>query len=391
MFPQQYAAQRIEFSHGEGVYLFDNQGKKYLDFGSGIAVNSFGYGDPVFARIAAQQMNQLIHVSNLFTSKPSKKLAAQFLDLFPSMHSVHFGNSGTEAIESAMKYARLYAKKHKGPHHTTFVSFDNGFHGRTLGALSLHPNSKKNSLFHPCIPDCIQLPLNDHDAMRTHITRECAAVFLEPIQGEGGLSAFSKDSASVLQEICAENDVLIIADEIQTGLGRLGALTGSELIGLHPDIITFSKSLAAGMPLSAVLIPLRVDECIPFAAHGTTFGGGPVTCALALEILARICAPGFFEGIQNLARFFDHRIQECINVLGKQLEPRGAGLLRGIRICAEHQEKRNPIVATAIERGLIVLPSGSDVIRLAPPLIISEEEIDEGFRILTEILHSALA
>jgi acetylornithine/N-succinyldiaminopimelate aminotransferase len=383
-FPRQYGTELLVISRGKGVWLQDVAGKKYLDFAGGIAVNALGYGRADLARVAAQQMRKISHISNLFTTEPALKLARLMLDRGPfTFASVFFGNSGTEANEAALKYARLHALRTKGPGHDHLVCFDNAFHGRTLGALSCTPSAKYQEPFQPLLPGVSVAPFNDSAALEKMIDDRVAGVIVEVVQGEGGLRAMTPEFARALNEQCRKAGAILIADEVQTGMCRTGTFYGSEGVGLQPDIITLAKPLAGGLPLSAVLIPEKVNCLIHASEHGTTFGGGPVTTAVAAKVWELLAQPGFLE-----------RVRESGDHLRKELEAmkaghasvgslRGKGLLQGFEYTGGEVKD---LLDRLQDRGLLVLRSGANVVRLAPPLIISKAEITKGVQIIEEAL-----
>ncbi|MFP4483301.1 MAG: aspartate aminotransferase family protein [Spirochaetaceae bacterium] len=402
--PRSYGREFLFLESGRGVYLKDGDGNRYLDFGAGIAVNALGYGRRDLARIAGRQMRKLIHVSNLYANAPAVELAGLLTDptLFPTgggspespaeagaaapqsrFAAVHFGNSGAEANESALKFARLYARRTRGEGHHKLASFTHGFHGRTMGALSVTPKEPARAPFVPLLPGTEVLPYNDPEALRV-LTPEFAAVIVEVIQGEGGLTAMSPDFATALNDACRRHDILLIADEVQTGLRRTGSLFASMDVGLEPDIITMSKPLAGGLPLSATLIPARVNDLLEAGDHGTTFGGGPVTTAVATRVWRIIADPAFGRRIEETARHLDTGLKELAGELAFITELRGRGMLRGIVLEAGSAVKS--IMDACRERGLLLLKSGDDVIRLAPPLVISKREIDMGIGILRRVV-----
>ncbi|TVR67894.1 MAG: aminotransferase class III-fold pyridoxal phosphate-dependent enzyme [Spirochaetaceae bacterium] len=391
-FPNNYAREVIEFSRGRGVWLQDRSGRKYLDLGAGIAVNALGYGNRELARVVARQMRKLVHVSNLHTTTPSLELGARLLDLASSVGrepfaAVHFGNSGAEANESAIKYARLWSYMEKGPGHHRIICFENAFHGRTMGALSATPKEAYRRKFEPLVPGFDFVPWNDPVALEEAVGEDVAAIMVEPVQGEGGLKVLSPEMAETLNRICRERRVLIICDEVQTGLGRLGTLFGSTLSGLKPDIITLSKPLAGGLPLSATLIPAAINDRLEVGDHGTTFGGGPVTSAAALYVLDRITAPSFLEHVRERAAELDAGLRRLRERYEWITGLPGTGMLRGMEIdLGPDQETILPgIVPAARDQGLLILRSGSNVIRLAPPLVISPRELTQGLGILDTV------
>ena len=385
-FPKNYTDSFLQIDHGEGCRLFDTGGKSYLDFGSGIAVNALGYGREDLAKTAYDQMKKLIHISNLYTTEPTVALA-QKLTGMGDFAAVHFGNSGSEANEAALKYARKYAKERKGADAVGFISFTNAFHGRTMGALSVTATEKYRKPFSPMMPGCTILPFNDPEALVSFPEPEkTAALIVEPVQGEGGLVALSEQMIETLNSWCAKHDILIIADEVQTGMGRTGTLLASKAAGLNADIVTLSKPLAGGLPLSATLIPAKVNDLIHPGDHGTTFGGGPVTCSVALKVLDTVTAEGFLEEVTEKGEYLESLLKEGLKKLGLKGEIRGKGLLRGMVVDGLEADKIPDIMNTLREKGLLILRSGSNVLRIAPPLVISKNELQEGVDIIFTVI-----
>lgn len=386
-FPRQYSEKLLMIDHGEGSCLFDAAGKKYLDFGSGIAVNALGYGREDLAKIAYEQMKKVIHVSNLYTTEPAVILAAK-LTATGNFSAVHFGNSGSEANEAALKYARLYAGKKAGSEKHKIACFTNGFHGRTLGALSCTPKAKYQDPYKPLLPGVKVLPYNESDKLEQGLDGTFAGVIVEAVQGEGGLTAIQPEFAQKLRELCTAHDIILIADEVQTGCGRTGEFYASSWAGLNPDIITLSKPLAGGLPLSATLIPDKINNLLSIGAHGTTFGGGPVTTAVASYVLDQIFTPDFLSGIKEKGDFLKGELEQLTESYGELTGIKGKGMLLGIEMSAE--EKIPDIMNTARDNGLLILRSGSNVLRFAPPLIITREEITEGIAVLDAVLRKLL-
>lgn len=392
-FPNNYAQEFLTFDRGHGVYLADVSGKKYLDFGAGIAVNALGYGRKDLARIAARQMRKIVHISNLYTTEPAIRLGTMMTATTPCaskpFSAVHFGNSGTEANEAAIKYARLYAYETRGPGHAKILSFDNAFHGRTLGALAVTPNPAYKTKFEPLMPGVAHAPFNDIETLEKTLSSEFAAVIVEVVQGEGGLSVMTREFADALSTLCEKHDVVLIADEIQTGIGRTGTLYASEMVSLRPDIVTLSKPLGGGLPLSATLIPEKINTLLKPGDHGTTFGGGPVTTAVSARVWEVITNPAFLERVRATADHLDTRLREISAAHRCVAGLRGAGLLRGIEL-AYPSDTASEAVGTVMSRarshGLLVLRSGKNIVRIAPPLVITAAEIDAGIAILDSIL-----
>lgn len=389
-FARNYATELLQIDHGRGVELWDTGGTRYLDLGAGIAVNALGYGRRDLARIASRQMRKLIHISNLYATAPSVELAGLLIDRTKEINAfsaVQFGNSGAEATEAALKYARLYSRARRGPGHHKILALGNGFHGRTMGALSATPTKKYSEPFEPLVPGMESVPFNDVSALEETLDDSFAAVIVEIIQGEGGLRVMEAEFAQKLNELCNRHDVLLIADEIQTGLGRTGKLFGSQLVGLKPDIMNFSKPLAGGLPLSATMIPAKVNDELHPGDHGTTFGGGPVTTAVASHVVRTISDPSFLGRVQERGSELTARLDDLVRTKEEVVERRGTGMLQGLVIDAEDPPAR---VAAIMKRcaadGVLLLRSSSDVVRLAPPLVIGQADLARGIDTLARAL-----
>jgi acetylornithine/N-succinyldiaminopimelate aminotransferase len=384
--PKQFGTELLVIRQGDGVWLEDTAGKKYLDFAGGIAVNALGYAREDIARVVYEQMKRLPHISNVFANEPALALGRRMIASGP-FGAVHFGNSGSEANEAALKYARLYAQRTRGKGHERFLCFENAFHGRTMGALSCTPHAKYQDPFAPLIPGVSVAPYNDAAALEKILDGTFAAVIVEVVQGEGGLAVMTGDFAKALNDLCRKHDVMLIADEVQTGLGRTGTFYASEGIGLKPDIITLAKPLAGGLPLSATLIPARINDILHPGDHGTTFGGGPVTTAVAGRVWEIISDPGFLKGVRRRGE----ALRKALEGL-KAKSPRigglcGLGMLQGFEYAQADGGPDVPaLLARLRENGLLLLRSGANVIRIAPPLVMEEKEILLGIEIIREVL-----
>ncbi len=381
-YPNSFSKEMVVFDHGEGVYLVDIAGNRYLDFGAGIAVNSLGYGRKDLAKTAADQMKKLIHVSNLYATRPSIALGERLLAL-GNFQAVHFGNSGSEALETAIKFARLYSFNNKGEGNHKLLCFENAFHGRTMGALSCTPTEKYQKPFAPLIPGVSVCKFNDVAGLESLLDDSYAAVIAEVVQGEGGLTVMTKEFAQALNSLCKKHNIILIADEVQTGLGRCGYPLASEAVGLEPDIVAFSKPLAGGLPLSATLIPEKVNKELQVGHHGTTFGGGPVTTAVAGKVLDVLLDKSFLAELKTKAKHLDDKLQE-IAASNKGIKGvKGMGMLKGLDVVDAN--KLPDLMAALQSEGLIVLRSGTSVLRLAPPLVVTIEELDKGLSILKDV------
>lgn len=388
-FPNNYAREFLMLKKGRGSWVWDVAGNKYLDFTAGIAVNALGHGNRKLARIAKKQMKRLTHVSNLFSTEPALALAKKAVSM-GDFEAVHFGSSGSEANETALKYARIYSKSRKGEQAFKILSFQGSFHGRTMGALAATATKKYQIGYSP-MPEGFHIqPFNELKSLEL-LDEDFAAVLLEPLQGEGGLTKIDREFAKVLVKICREKDILIIADEIQCGMGRTGTFFAYEQLGLRPDIVTLAKPLAGGLPLSATLIPAKVNQAIKPGDHGTTFGGGPVTTSVANYIWDILSNPQYLDEVQRKGQWISKELHALTEELQIQAEIRGMGLLRGLALKDEKQAELIPtIIKKAREKGLLILRAGSNVIRMAPPLCIKEKELQLGMTILKETIKEIL-
>jgi acetylornithine/N-succinyldiaminopimelate aminotransferase len=382
--PKNFPDEFLVITRGNGVRLEDADGNTYIDFGAGIAVNALGYGREDLARIGYEQMQKLIHISNLYATEPQLALAKRMVASGP-FAAVHLGNSGSEANEAAIKYARLYSLRKKGPGNHRLLCFTGAFHGRTMGALSVTPTPKYQEPFGPLLPGVEVCEYNNCEALERTLDRGFAAVIVETIQGEGGLDSMTRELASLLNGLCAKHDVILIADEVQTGCGRTGSFYASGLFGLAPDVITLAKPLAGGLPLSATLIPQKINDLLRVGEHGTTFGGGPVTTAVACKVWDILSDPALMARTGEKGEYLESILQKMKKRYGFLGRIKGRGLLMGIEVgCDDEVFKR--IIRKAMEGGLLMLRSGANVLRFAPPLVITKEELDEGCAILENVL-----
>jgi acetylornithine/N-succinyldiaminopimelate aminotransferase len=383
-FPPQYGMELLVISRGHGAYLEDVAGKRYLDFAGGIAVNALGYGRTDLAKVAYRQMRRLNHVSNLYTTEPALALARRMLAQGPwKFSSVYFGNSGTEANEAALKYARLHSVRTKGQGHEKILCFSGAFHGRTFGSLSCTPSPKYQDPYKPLLPGVVVAPYNDVKALQKTLNGEFAGAIVEVVQGEGGLACMTPDFAQALNDSCRKASAMLIVDEVQTGITRTGTFFASEGVGLQPDLITLAKPLAGGLPLSAVLIPEKIHELIHVGDHGTTFGGGPVTTAVALKVWETVTAPGFLPHVRAMGDALRKGLEGLQARHSAVGAISGRGLLQGF---AYNGGEVKELLARMQQKGLLALRSGTNVVRIAPPLVIGESEIRKGIDIIEEAL-----
>jgi predicted acetylornithine/succinylornithine family transaminase len=392
---QTYPRPPFVLTHGEGVYLYDAEGHAYLDLVAGIAVNALGYGDPELVAAISQQAAQLIHVSNLYHSAPQAELAARLVDL-SFADKVFFSNSGAEANEAALKFARKWAYERRRPdpevlpplyiraHHIVdkheIVTFTNGFHGRTIGALSVTPRPKYQDPFRPLLPNVKVAPFNDLDAAARLIWQGTCAVIVEPVQGEGGIHAVTPEFLQGLRELCDANDALLIFDEVQCGMGRTGTLWAHEGYGVTPDILTLAKPLAGGLPIGATLVSAPVAAALDYGDHGSTFGGGLVVAQAAQVILNRVSDPAFLQHVRAVGEYLKAGLQRLSSPLIKEV--RGKGLMLGVELTIPAAD----VVKAGYKHGLLMVGAGPNVLRLVPPLIFQPAHVDEALAGLAAIL-----
>jgi predicted acetylornithine/succinylornithine family transaminase len=377
---QTYIRPEIVFTHGDGAWLFDSTGKQYLDFTSGIAVTALGHSDTQWVTAICDQAGKLVHVSNLYHTAPHAQLAQRLVEC-SFADKVYFCNSGTEANEAALKFARKFAREMIGTKKKTkIVAFSGGFHGRTMGSLAATYKTHYREPFEPLMPGVVFAPFNDREAASKVIDEDVCAVIVEPVQGEGGIRPAAIEFLQALRSLCDEHNTLLIFDEVQCGLGRTGTLWAHEALGVTPDIMTLAKPLAGGLPIGATLVTQEVADVMRPGDHASTFAAGPLVCSAALIVIDRLSTPQFLANVRTQADY----LQERLNTLQSDLiiEVRAAGLLAGIemRMCVAS------LIVAAREKGLLVINAGENVLRLAPPLIIGQEEVDQAVSILQEVL-----
>ena len=377
-----YKRPPVVFERGEGVWLYDTEGRAYLDLVAGIAVNALGYGDPEIPRIMAEQARKLIHVSNLYHTEPHARLA-RLLCEHSFADKVFFCNSGAEANEAAIKFARKYARVRHGEGKTVVVAFEGAFHGRTMGALAITPRPHYQDPFRPLMPDVRIAAFNDPEAARQAISEDVCAVFVEPVQGEGGIRPATREFLQALREAADAVDALLVFDEVQCGLGRTGTLWAHEAYGVTPDILTVAKPLAGGLPMGATLVSQRVAQVMAPGDHATTFGGGAVVSAVAAYVVSRLADPAFLAHVRRRGEQLLNGLRDL--GLPHVVDIRGRGLMVGI----EFDRDVTPLVQNALEHGLVLVNAGPTVIRMVPPLIISEAEVEEALkRFRNLVLHT---
>jgi len=364
---------------GKGAKLIDREGRTWLDFAAGIAVNGFGHGDRKVVNAIKKQAALLIHASNLYHTEPGMALAERLVSLaFPS--KAFFCNSGTEAVEGALKFSRRIGKEEG---RTDFVCFENSFHGRTMGALSTTWTEKYREPFEPLIPGVRFCPLNDLAAVAEVVGAKTAAVMVEPVQGEGGIRMATPEFLKGLSSLCRERGALLVFDEIQCGLGRTGKMFAYEHSGVVPDILTLAKPLAGGLPMGAVLVKDTLTAAIKVGDHGSTFGGNPVAAAAALAVLDHLTEPGFLDGLEARGLYLLRGLRRLAKRhKGSVADVRGVGLMLGIELRGE----AGPVVAGLRERSILAVKAGTHVLRLIPPLVVKRSEMKTLLDALDAIL-----
>jgi predicted acetylornithine/succinylornithine family transaminase len=366
-------------SQANGLTLVDTDGNNYLDFGSGIAVNALGHSDPEITSVVQEQISQLSHISNLYHSTPQVQLAEQLCN-FSFADKVFFSNSGSESVEAALKFARKNARVKHGPGKMGTVAFQGGFHGRTYGSLSVTSREDYQAPFRPLVPDIAFGPYNNIEAAQKLIGPNTCAVIVEPVQGEGGIHVASIEFMKALREQCDKFGALLIVDEIQSGMGRTGKLWAYQHFGIEPDIMTLAKALGGGLPIGATLLTDAVAQTIAAGDHGSTFGGGPVVSRVALVVLKRVSDPSMLNHVATISDYLLEKLTALNSSHIKQI--RGLGLMIGVELDIEAK----PLLIEGYKQGILLLNAGSNVLRLLPPLIITEEEVDKFIQIMRMIL-----
>jgi predicted acetylornithine/succinylornithine family transaminase len=376
---QTYRRPNFTITRGEGMYVWDEDGNRYLDMVAGIAVMSLGHSDPQITQIIKEQAEQLVQVSNLYFTEPQARLAALLCEK-SFADRVYFCNSGAEANEACLKFARKFAYMNNEPRRKEYICFTGAFHGRTIGALSVTPKPQFQDPFRPLLEDVTALPLNDLEAVKAAISEKTCAIIVEPIQGEGGVNPADEAFIQGLRHLCDEHGALLIFDEIQTGVGRTGKLWAYEHFGVTPDLMSLAKPLASGLPIGAALMTERVHGALAVGDHGSTFAAGPLVCAVAEHVLTRISQPGFLAHVQEVSQYLMERLQE-INSPHIQ-EIRGRGLMVGIGLDFPSME----LVQAGYDAGLLLVGAGPDTLRFVPPLIIEESHVDVVVDAVTTML-----
>lgn len=371
----------VVLDYGKGVYLYDTDGKKYLDFGAGIAVCALGYGNERFERALKEQIDKGIHFSNYFYSEPLMR-AAKGLAEAAGMDKVFMANTGTEANEGALKLARKYAIMHGYEERHEIISMEKAFHGRTMGALSVTGTEKYREPFNPLIGGVTFAQYNNLQSVEKSMTDKTYAVIVEAVQGEGGIYPAEPEFLRGIRSLCDSHDCMMICDEIQCGMGRTGKMFAYEHYGVKPDIVTMAKGIGNGMTAGAIATTEKIAAALVPGDHGTTFGGNPLACAAVTATLDEFAEKDIPAHVTEMGEYLAERLQYLVETKDVAKETRGLGLMRGLELT----EPANPYILKALEKGLILMSAGTHVIRFIPPLIIERAQIDEMIAILEEIL-----
>ena len=377
-----YNRYQVVLDHGNGVYLYDINGKKYLDFVAGIAVFALGYHNEAYNDALKDQIDKLIHTSNYYYNVPAIE-AARKLKKVSGMDRVFFTNSGAEAIEGAIKAARKYAFLKDGRTDHEIIALNHSFHGRTFGALSVTGNAKYREPFEPMIGNIRFAEMNDFESIQANVNDKTCAIIMETVQGEGGIFPAEEDFLRKVRALCDEKDILLVLDEVQCGMGRTGYMFAWQKYGVQPDIMACAKGLGCGVPVGAFLLNEKAGaNSLVAGDHGTTYGGNPLAAAAVNKVLDLFESDHIIENVNDVAPYLEKRLDELVMRYDFIVTRRGAGLMQGLvfdRPVGEYIQK-------ALERGLILINAGTDIIRFVPPLIISRQDVDAMIRILEDCL-----
>ena len=379
-----YARYPVAFARGKGVYLFDVDGKRYLDFLSGLGVNALGHAHPRIVKVIREQAARVIHLSNLYYNEYQGQLAEKLCQK-SGLDRAFFTNSGTEAIEGAIKLVRAAGHATAGPQKTTLIALENSFHGRTMGALALTAQDKYRKGFDPMLEGVQFVPRNDVAALRAAVDDNVCGIVLEPIQGEGGIYDSSPEFLQACRQLADQHHAALVFDEIQCGMGRTGRLFAFEHFGVVPDVVCIAKPMAAGFPMGAFLSKDWLAQYITPGRHGTTFGGGPLACRIALEYLAILEDENLLERVRRVGGYLTHKLQELVAKFSIAAEARGVGMIQALQLTVPGK----PVLEGAMDDGLLINITQDTVVRMLPPFLLEEKHVDTGVRILKKQLAAA--
>ena len=368
---------QIVLDKGEGVYLYDNTGKQYLDFASGIGVQSLGYGNEEYKQALKDQIDKLTHISNLYYSEPMAEAAAKVVKA-SGMSRVFFTNSGTEAVEGAIKAVRKYAWLKDGKHDHEIIAMNHSFHGRSMGALSVTGNPKYQEAFKPMIGNIKFAEFNDLESVKALVNEKTCAIIMETVQGEGGIYPATEEFLKGVRALCDEHDLLLVLDEIQCGMGRTGSMFAWQDYGVQPDIMTCAKALGCGVPVGAFVLNEKAAlGTLTPGDHGTTYGGNPFVCAAVSKVFDIFEKDKIVEHVKEVSVYLERQLDELVKEYDFLELRRGKGLMQGLVVSGRPVGE---IVNKALENGLIIISAGSNVLRMLPPLVIEKEHVDEMIR-----------
>ena len=375
-----YTRQPISIIRGRGTKVYDAEGREYTDFVAGIAVNILGHGHPDLVLAIQKQAAQLIHTSNLYYTEPQVKLAQMLVD-HSFADKVFFCNSGAEANEAAIKLARRYSHDKYGAGRFEIITMKQSFHGRTMATLTATGQEKVQKGYEPLVPGFSYVAFNHLADLEQAVTDKTAAIMLEPIQGEGGVHVASRDYLTAVRELCTQRDILLIFDEVQTGMGRTGTLYAYEQLGVQPDVMTLAKGLGGGMPIGACLANGKVAAAFGPGSHASTFGGNPLACAAALAVFRVLLDGRVLDQARRMGEYLAKGLSDLRDRHHIVRDVRGLGLLQGIEV----EVDAKAVVGDCLKRGLLINATGDHVLRFVPPLIISQQEIDRLLDVLSQI------
>ena len=380
-FMKAYGRFDVTFDYGKGVYLYDVNGKKYLDFYSGIGVNSFGYDYQKYTSELEKQLHRLMHISNYFNTVETIE-GAEAIKKATKLDQVFFTNSGTEATEGALKLARKYYYEKFGKADSEIFSLNHSFHGRSTGSVILTGTPAYQSAFGPLIEGVKYGNINDLDSIKQLITPKTAAIILEPVQGEGGIHVCSQEFMSGIRQLCDEHDLVMILDEVQCGIGRTGTIMTYFQYGIMPDIVCLAKGIGAGFPMGAIVANKKVGDALKPGDHGSTYGGNPMAGCACKTVLKIIEEENLLQHVQDISEYLIEKLDDLVDKYDCIKERRGLGLMIGL----EFDRPIKPYLQKALDQGLILISAGSNVIRMLPPFIIEEKDVDEMIEILDTVI-----
>jgi acetylornithine/N-succinyldiaminopimelate aminotransferase len=378
---QTYNRYPIVLERGKGVFLFDLEGKKYLDFVAGLGVNTLGHAHPRIVKTLREQAARAIHLSNLYYNEYQGRLAEKLCNL-SGLQRAFFSNSGTEAIEGSIKLARLAGHRVGGPAKSQLVALEGSYHGRSFGSMSVTGQDKYRKGFEPLLEDVKFVPRNDVEALRAAVNDNTCAIVLEPIFGEGGIYECSVEFLQECRAVADRHHAALIFDEIQCGLGRTGTIFAFQTFGVTPDIIAIAKPIAAGIPLGAFLVKEDFASAISPGQHGTTFGGGPLACRVALEYLAIVEEENLLQHVTQVGEYLQQQLKALTDRFSIALEVRGRGLIQGLQL----DVPARPIVEQALAEGVLFNSTQDSVLRFLPPFLLQGKHVDKGIRVLKKLL-----